>query len=336
MGYNESITQSSNEQLLLNLVRLRYRDGVTFLELASVSTQYKYAAGAGASVSGALRNISGSVGGLNGSVAYEEIPTVQYLPLQGSEFAQRMLTPIAPETIVLMSQSGWSIERLLLCCVERLNDLTNGPSASGPTPTRFPTNHAFQEAARSLRRLQSQDLLSVDMRGANPDDLRPTLSFDSSKADRIGLRDEISKAKLLIGLAPKRNEFTISSGAKTRKADEISLKGRSLLGSLYALSHAVDVPADHSSRGFVTVSTDGQGQLPSWRRDFLSNMFGIQVSGEKPSEAFITVSYRNHWFWISDNDLEAKTTFSLLKFLTSLQSAAGKGQAPLLTLSAGG
>jgi len=333
IGYNQSITQSGDEQMLLNLVRLRYRDSVTFLELSSVVTQYGYSGGVGANVTGPLRNFRSAVGGISGAVDYEERPTVAYEPLQGSEFAQRMLTPIAPDTIVLMSQSGWSIERLLLCCVERLNDLTNGPSASGPTPRLFPDNRAFRDAAQILRRLQAQDVLSISMNEIKPGELKATLALDPKLAQQLGLGDQMARAKQLIGLAQNKNSFTILGGAKKHKANEISMKGRSLLGVLYTLSHTVDVPSDHAAGGLVTVSAGDAGA--SWRQDFMSDTFGIQVSTRKPSGAFVAVPYRDHWYWIADNDLDAKTTFSLLKFLSSLQSAAGDGVAPLLTLSAG-
>ena len=336
MGYNESVTRSGNQQLLLNLVRLRYRDSATFLELSSVVTQYGYVGGLGANVSGELRNIRGATGGLNGSIAYEERPTIAYEPLQGSEFAQRMLTPIAPETIVLMSQSGWSIERLLLCCVEKLNNLSNGPSASGPTPQSFPDNRLFRQLAETLRNLQSSEVLSIDMQGTDQDSLTPTISFDLSRASQIGLADEVAHAKSLIGLPTSRNSFAITSSGVSRGSSEIHMKGRSLLGVLYALSHAVDVPTSDVERGLVTVSQGSQGESLSWRTDFLSDTFGIRASQSEPKNAFTKVFYRDNWFWIADNDLDAKTTFSLLRFLTALQSAAGEGATPLLTLSAGG
>ena len=40
INYCEAIVRSANEQLLLNLVRLRYRDVPLFLDLGSVVTQY--------------------------------------------------------------------------------------------------------------------------------------------------------------------------------------------------------------------------------------------------------------------------------------------------------
>ena len=46
--YNEAIAHSWNEQLLLNLVRLRYRDSPYFLRVTSVTTQYSLEASASA------------------------------------------------------------------------------------------------------------------------------------------------------------------------------------------------------------------------------------------------------------------------------------------------
>ncbi|MDP7639689.1 MAG: hypothetical protein QGG73_08230, partial [Candidatus Hydrogenedentes bacterium] len=40
VDYNEAIAQTWNQQLLLNLVRLKYRDTLIFLEVDSVNTQY--------------------------------------------------------------------------------------------------------------------------------------------------------------------------------------------------------------------------------------------------------------------------------------------------------
>src|SRR6202035_4294993 len=39
--YNEAVTRVSEEQLLLNLVRLRYNDNPTRLDVASIAAQYE-------------------------------------------------------------------------------------------------------------------------------------------------------------------------------------------------------------------------------------------------------------------------------------------------------
>ena len=73
INYNEAIAQTWNEQLLRNLVRLRYRDTLVFLEVSSVSTQYSvsYSAGASGSFIGAGANDALGLdagGGLAGGV----------------------------------------------------------------------------------------------------------------------------------------------------------------------------------------------------------------------------------------------------------------------------
>jgi len=74
--------------------------------------------------------VSPSVG-----MSYSQSPTISYTPLQGEAFLKSVLTPISLEAILVMTQSGWSLERVFGICVERINNLYNAPSASEPTLT---------------------------------------------------------------------------------------------------------------------------------------------------------------------------------------------------------
>ena len=47
-SYNEVLRDTADEQLLANLVRLRYRDRPFFLEVSAVTTQFRFAPNAGA------------------------------------------------------------------------------------------------------------------------------------------------------------------------------------------------------------------------------------------------------------------------------------------------
>lgn len=40
LGYNEALVRSADRQLLLNIVRLRYRDNPLFLDVSSIVAQY--------------------------------------------------------------------------------------------------------------------------------------------------------------------------------------------------------------------------------------------------------------------------------------------------------
>ena len=56
---------------------------------------------------------------------------------------------------------------------------------------------------------------------------------------------------------------------------------------------------------------------------------------EKPADAFVTIRYRDYWFWIDDRDLTSKGVFSFLMFLFTL-TESGSGQvSPVVTVPAG-
>ena len=61
----------------------------------------------------------------------------------------------------------------------------------------------------------------------------------------------------------------------------------------------------------------------------------MSSSGEKPADAFVSVPYRDYWFWIDDRDLPSKRMFSFLMFIFTLVEPGGKDGAPIITLPAG-
>ena len=48
--YNAAVAQTDDEQIVLNLVRLRYADNPMWLDVSSVTTQFNFAQGANAEV----------------------------------------------------------------------------------------------------------------------------------------------------------------------------------------------------------------------------------------------------------------------------------------------
>ncbi len=329
-GYNNAIAQSNDQQLLLNLVRLRYRDSVVFMDIRGVTTQHQFTFGLSAETLLPFERLGdGSVLALP-NIQQSETPTISYVPLQGIEFSKSLLAPISSDTIVLLASSGWSIERLLTCCVERLGVLSNAPSASGPTPQRLPDNSEFRAAANILRQLQRDERVFVEHEP----------SEDGSRSDTFLVIDAETSASCerlreLLSAPSCTMRFRLMQRRSQMKEGQLVAQTRSVLGALYALSHAVSVPPEHEAAGLVTTSVIESEYTTSWRA-FLGEQFRVQVSGSEPSDAYVKIAYRDHWFWIDDSDLEAKTTFNLMAFLLTLQSAAGNGMSPLLTLGAGG
>lgn len=347
-AYNQAVVDTWNEQLLLNLVRLRYRDTPFFLEVSSVSTQYSL--GANASAGGRVGD--GDAGGDVGlGAGWSESPTITYAPLAGEKFVSQLLAPISLGTLFLLPQSGWSIERVLRCCVQRLNDLPNAPSAAGPTPTLAPRFEEFHHAARLLRELQVEGGLELGVRRPVPrgEGARSGEAEEAAEEAapvgpyvvRFPRREEapgIVELRRLLGTVEAAEgslELTFTVGALDRERGELAVFPRSLMGVLFYLSQAVEPPEPHLAKGWATVTRDASGGVFDWRR-VTGDLLRVPSSRERPAEAFIAVPYRGAWFYIADDDLESKSTFGLLAQLFSLQAGDSRSLVPVLTLPLGG
>ncbi len=125
VSYNAAIQQTNKEQLLLNIVRLRYRDNPYFIEVGSITTSFDVAASAAASITRPRSDDSPYVFG--GEVSFSERPTISYQPLTGEKFASQLMTPLDLETLSLLYYSGWSIKRILMVTVQAMNAVPNAP-----------------------------------------------------------------------------------------------------------------------------------------------------------------------------------------------------------------
>ncbi|HEX2254755.1 MAG TPA: hypothetical protein VHQ65_15925 [Thermoanaerobaculia bacterium] len=330
-AYNEAVVRTWNEQLLLNLVRLRYRDTPFFLEITSVSTQYSLH---GSAASGAIAGSGDDGVNLGLGVDFSESPTITYVPVTGEEFVRQLLTPIPLETLFLLPQAGWSVERVLLCCVQRLNDLPNAPAAAGPTPEYVPPYERFHRAAELLRRLQVAGHLELGLRPAAPGGGSSGVEY----VLRLGAEDgaaEVAELRDLLALSATDRDVLLTPGALDRPAGEAMIYPRSLIGVLFFLSQAVEPPPEHAEDGLVTVTRTPAGEPFAWS-EVTGDLLRIRSGAQAPEGAFVAVPYRGHWYWIADDDLNSKTTFGLLTQLYSLQSGDRSSSAPLLTLPVGG
>jgi hypothetical protein len=63
-------------------------------------------------------------------------------------------------------------------------------------------------------------------------------------------------------------------------------------------------------------------------------MIRIHSSKQKSPDAFVSVNYRNTWFWINDSDLRSKQVFLQLMNLFSMADTAPRAAAPIVTIPA--
>lgn len=325
-NYNIAIQQTSSEQLLLNLVRLRYRDTPYFMEVASVSTSFVFDASASASAS--LPESEGKIYGFGAGVGYTERPTITYTPLQGDKFVTQLMSPVDLDTILLLYHSGWSIERIFRISLQSINGVRNAPGASGPTPDYVPEYKDFREVAKLLRQLQLRRVL--DMGHATFEDPNKP-SVEIRIADRALGWNEVKQFCDLLDLEYGRTNFRLTTAVGGGGKDRIAAVPRSLMGSLFYVSQSVEVPLEDERMGRVTVTRDVGENRFDWR-EVTGGLMHIHSSKRQPTNAYLAIYYRGSWFHIDDSDLTSKSTFSLLMQLFALQAGEVKSTAPILTL----
>ena len=188
-AYNEAIITSINEQVLQNMVRMRYRDVAFFLEIDSVTTSLSLEANAG--VDGGLNfggpdSLSPDLG-----LGYADSPTISYTPLEGENRLKRLLRPIESEAILMLTQSGWDIDRVLGLCFEQINELYNAPTASGPTPQREKDYGQFNKLLDALSALRERRLVKIGRKRGNKSIVLRLVADDAESKKQIRLIYEL-------------------------------------------------------------------------------------------------------------------------------------------------
>jgi hypothetical protein len=342
-AYNQVIVNTLNEQMLLNLVRLKYRDKAFFLKVGSVTASMSFGGNMGIDGTAKFGATGSSIAPSMG-IAYADKPTITYTPLQGEDFLKSVLSSISLEAVLVMTQSGWSIERIFGLCMERMNELYNAPRASGPTPEEEPEFRKFKRTLELFRVLQ----LHGDM------EIGPDLSLDKKDPDLVMLfqlsklnEDVIDEISMLLvnpdnkdlptkahpHRHPQSIRIKINTDFVNENPNELNVRTRSISSVMYYLSQNVKIPEQHIKEGLVTVTKtlDDQGVF-NWDETPAGAVFQVDFSEDYPEHAFIAIPYRDYWFYIADNDLESKSTFMLLTQLFDLQAGQTKYTGPTLTL----
>lgn len=324
--YNNAVQNSNDSQLLLNIVRMRYRDTPTFLQVGIISAAYEFKKSAAAEV----RSPTGDAL-FKGGIDLSEKPTVTYNPSRGEGFVKEFMAPITFETLLLLNSSGWPIDRILRCCVQRMNDLKNAPTASGPTPYYVPEFREFRELTDIFRQLEVHDGVDIVV-VPNPVTGKRDIVFELDPA--VATQDQLKRIWELLDVdqGTLQIKFMPYHGNK-RARNEVMIQTRSPIGLLYFLSQGVNVPFSDEIEGLIPVTTDEYGNGFDWN-EVLEGIIYIRSACPIPADVChhrkIRVRYRGCDFYIDDRDLESKATFSMVSQLMALQS--GCVVIPALTL----
>ncbi|WOI54274.1 hypothetical protein [Parvularcula sp. LCG005] len=339
LTYSEAVSTARQEQLLLNIVRLRYNDPVSFVDLERLTTSDRISYDG--RVSSNL-NLTGApaIGSLNGSFGpnLSSSPTMVYSTLRGKSYAEQLLQPLPPASIFLLSQSGWNVEHLMLCCVARMGDLDNARTAAGPTPEKMPDNGRFRHLANLMRRLQEKNALMIQVIDPEEPGQGPRVIL---KWRRYPTEGELLANYLTENWAARvepmsGDRYVAEITTRGNRVGDFAVHGRSLMSVMSALSQTVHIPDEHASIVSITEQAEnGLGEpcrAPGGWEDVTGGYFAVMVAKNKPSSAAVAVEYRDHWFYIDDTCFTAKATLNLLDHLYALQAGITNGNNTLILL----
>jgi len=165
--YNEAVRRVHEEQLLRNLVHMRYNEPPLDLNVSSIAAQYELDGGVEArpffqvpNPSGStFRNFTSVLPDINVSGANR--PTLTLIPSDNGDAVQKFLTPISAETLHFLVETSWPVATVLRLWVEALNGVPNAASASGPQRDQVSDFERFRrvtELMQSVRNLRLGDV----------------------------------------------------------------------------------------------------------------------------------------------------------------------------------
>jgi len=322
MDYGLSLNTSIKQQLLANIVRLRYMEAPLFVDVSSVINQYSLSGNVQAGVGFNNSFSSSNTGSLGAGGKWEDRPTITYSPISGKKFAESLLTPIPPEALFALVQSGWPAELLFRLSVSSINGVED--AVESPL-YRKQADPRYRETLSIWTRLRQQGALGL--RRSTSETGNAIIVLYLRKTDTSEqTRQDIDTLRATLRLNPERNEFTLKYGLVPDSQNELAVLTSSILDLMLDLAWQVDVPQPHVDEGrtastFVDTGLGGP-------------LFTVYHSEDKPDAeyTYVAIQDRGYWYYIDDRDLVTKRTFGVLQILFSLTDAGEDARGPVVSI----
>ena len=323
--YTAAISDSWKHQMLFNIVKIRYGDAPVFLDVSSVISQYQIAGqiNLGATFSSSPSNSPWSTtGSVGGTGQFIDRPTITYSPVIGDKFARSLMSPVPPPAILSLMQAGYPVDVVFRLLVQEINGVRNRFGGEARARSADPE---FYSLIEKMRRIQSSG--GIGMRFQKREKGEATFMVMRGVRDPAieALSAEVRK---LLGLDPLGKDFSVVYGAISKDDKEIAILTRSILEVIIDISADIEVPASHVEEKRVN-PTHVEEAVKDGK---ILPLIRIHSSSGKPDDAFVSIPYRDSYFWIDDRDLMSKKIFSFLMFVFTLVETGERGAAPIVTV----
>ena len=322
MDYGLSLNTSIKQQLLANIVRLRYMEAPVFVDVSSVINQYVLSGNVQAGLGFNNSFSSGDTGAVGAGGRWEDRPTITYSPISGQKFSESLLTPVRPESLFALVQAGWPAQVMFRLSVSSINGVED--AVTNPL-FRKQADPRFRKLLSVWTRLRQEGVLGL-RRSADEADNAVIVLYLTDKKTSEQTRRDIEYLRSTLQLNASTNEFKLRYGLVADKPDEIAVLTDSILDLMLDLAWQVDVPQQHIDEGrtaatFIDTGLGGQ-------------LFNVHHAKDQPDPAdvYVAIRDRGYWYYIDDRDMISKRTFGLLQILFSLTDAGQDARGPVVSI----
>lgn len=186
--YNEVYRSTNDEQILLNIVRLRYADSPVFVDLPNITSQFEFEAN-GNYLGGHGNQFPGVTSLGLGNLQVRDSPTLSFHPRGGQEIAKALLTPLSAELFSVVN-AGANVEQFMLMAINDINDLPNAAGSIVMTPAVPSDNYEFRRGVQMLAELDQRGAVELVVKKMEDDD-----QSDPIPSQQVQGRDLVSAQK---------------------------------------------------------------------------------------------------------------------------------------------
>jgi len=366
--YNDVSRESEQEQLLKNLVRLRYSEVTYWLKMTSVTSSFSLSSSLSVNPSlsygtnnpGSSSNVSRSLS-VSPSLSYSDSPTLSFVPIESAEFATQMQTPLTMSQLLIPYGGNYGVIHdfnfIAKLVFDSIGTLSNAEAMVASKIVEIPRYKSFYEVLQIILDLRVKGELEV-REFINNGISMIHVSFNTLAASKL---PQAIRLKQLLFLPLDTDGFYLSDAFNPCPLPEspdvflynsknyflkdcpiskaVPVQLRSVLEILRFLSFGVHIPAVDLKKGVALELKDENGD-PFNLHPIFDKLFKVYSCDKEPQEnVYVKTYYRHHWFYIKSNDLDSKAAFTYLQRLMSLiagtQANITPQSTPVLTIPVG-
>lgn len=323
LAYNEAITETNNQQMLMVLVHNRYEESNHLLSVSSVTANVSISSRAQIQAGfGDGDNYDGNLVPFSGGFIYEENPTISYTPVAGETYLRQLMSPIP---LSLLSQVTHSLpypEFAYNMLISSVNGIHNPAFLYGSQQD----DPRFERFVTLMTTLTQQHSLYWAKEPGNAE--KVSMVIEPSTAQMVSMSNDLLSLLGLPGKAAQGQALVIPAFPALHRAEKgaIGITTRTTWELVELMSAAVQVPAADEASGAASA-------FPRTGR--AGRELSIAYANSRPERAYTAVEHGDGWFYIDGSDRATKRYFKLMGSLWSAAMAKSLGNTsstPVLTV----